>query len=466
LGLALFVLLLPPIGPVAGQSGPKLAEYFRPLPFTVLDPSYGAAAVFPALEDLNGDGNQDLLVLGAWYPGNGRICCTPQPGGVYLGDGFGRFTPAPRDQFPLDTVLTVHPRKVLFADFNGDGRQDAFVSTHGWDADSFPGEQNRLLLSTPEGGWRDATDALPRKQDYSHSSAAGDMSGRGIIDIFVNNAVFIATRTTGDRYKPYSLLNTGSGVFAETTANIPVGRNQLLDNTSVSRRSPSSTLTDLNADGLPELIIGSQNGSPNDVIRKTTILWNRQGQFVDSDVTLLPEPAIFKNRRADYDIQAIDINQDGLQDLLVVGIQQVHPLSSWFVQVLINKGHRQFVDETASRLLPEDSWGGQEGVSTTAPLATWVKPIDFNHDGAPDFYVEFTSGTRFESALPLVWLNDGTGHFTTLKLRDFVTAFDERLINFQSELVPMRNGFAILRFDSVAGVGLRVSGVLPVKPYR
>ena len=60
--------------------------------------------------------------------------------------------PRSLDPAILDASLTVHPRKVVFADFNGDGRQDAFVSTHGWDADSFPGEQNRLLRSTPEGG--------------------------------------------------------------------------------------------------------------------------------------------------------------------------------------------------------------------------------------------------------------------------------------------------------------------------
>ena len=89
--------------------------------------------------------------------------------------------------FPVDTLLTVHPRKVLFADFNADGRPDMFISSDGWDVDPFPGEQNRLYLSRPEGGWRDATANLPRISDHSHTSAVGDISGRGLIDIFVGN---------------------------------------------------------------------------------------------------------------------------------------------------------------------------------------------------------------------------------------------------------------------------------------
>ena len=92
-----------------------------------------------------------LIVLGAWHPGEGRTCCTPQPGRVFLGDGDGHFLPAPAHLFPVDTLLTVHPGKVLFADFNADGGQDLFISSQGWDGAPFPGEQNRLYVSRPAG---------------------------------------------------------------------------------------------------------------------------------------------------------------------------------------------------------------------------------------------------------------------------------------------------------------------------
>jgi hypothetical protein len=63
--------------------------------------------------------------------------------------------------FPVDSFKMVDPRKVLFGDFNGDGRLDMFIACHGWDTNPYPGEQNRLYLSEPGGGWRDATATLP-----------------------------------------------------------------------------------------------------------------------------------------------------------------------------------------------------------------------------------------------------------------------------------------------------------------
>ena len=157
---------------VPAQTTLRLADYFTTIPLTVLDAGYVPQNISPVTADINGDGYQDLIVLGASYPGGGRTCCTPQPGRVFLGDGDGHLSPAPASPFPVDTLLTVHPRKVLFADFNADSRADMFISSDGWDVDPLRGEQNRLYLSRPEGGWRDATADLPQISDHSHTSAA------------------------------------------------------------------------------------------------------------------------------------------------------------------------------------------------------------------------------------------------------------------------------------------------------
>ena len=57
-----------------------------------------------------------------------------------------------------------------------------FLPLGGWDADPFPGEQNRLYLSRPGGGWRDATSELPQLSDFTHSAATGDIRGLGTPD--------------------------------------------------------------------------------------------------------------------------------------------------------------------------------------------------------------------------------------------------------------------------------------------
>ena len=85
---------------VPAQTRPSLADYFTTIPLTMLDAGYVPRDIFPVTGDINGDGYQDLIVLGAWYPLGGATCCTPQPGRVFLGDGDGHFSPAPGISFP------------------------------------------------------------------------------------------------------------------------------------------------------------------------------------------------------------------------------------------------------------------------------------------------------------------------------------------------------------------------------
>jgi hypothetical protein len=454
------------------QTRPRLSEYFTLIPQTVLDARYAPLRVGPDMwtEDLNGDGHQDLVVVAFNYPFSGVYDVTdpkfdvPQPGRVFLGDGKGHFAAAPADLFPIDTLQTVFAKKLLFADFNADGRPDMFVSTIGWDIWPSPGEQNRLYLSRPEGGWRDATDTLPQLRDYSHSAAAGDISGRGVIDIFVGNV-----KPALNAIRPYTLLNNGTGQFTQSSTNIPVRDRELLDNTVGASRYPGATLADLNDDGLPELIVTGNNlGTP----RPSTILWNRQGVFVNTDTTSLPAPAIFTNNHYDTDVQRIDVNQDGLQDLVLVGGQNTGLSSGWFVQILVNHGDKRFIDETADRVAPGDAGGGTEGVSTDAPQAGWVRVLDFNQDGAPDFSVEVSPNGPLQLPLPLsqplIWLNDGTGHFSTLKVGDFVTLGQERTLG-KGHLVATQNGFSLITTTyngNQGGWPLSVTGLLATKPYR
>ena len=124
---------------VVASPSPSLDSFYAHLPINVVDPTYPPEHGFTASADLDGDGNEDLVVLGADYPGDGASTYRPRPGRVYLGDGDGGFTRAPSALFPTDTLNTVHPRNVRFGDLNSDGRLDMFIAAHGWDADPFPG---------------------------------------------------------------------------------------------------------------------------------------------------------------------------------------------------------------------------------------------------------------------------------------------------------------------------------------
>jgi hypothetical protein len=440
------------------QSRPRLADFFSEIASAVIDAGYAPLSTFqPVTQDLDGDGNDDLIVLGANYPSSGAVN-VPQPGRVFLSDGNGRFTAAPADRFPVDTLRTVHPRKVVFGDLNGDSRPDMFVSSHGWDAAPFPGEQNRLYLSTGN-GWQDATDRLPSLLDYSHTAAIADVSGRGIQDIFVGNGY------AGEaRIRPYLLVNTGSGQFTLTRSGLPADANQLLDPVT-QHHFPGANFGDLNGDGLPELMIAADSSVANNKLRRSLVLWNRNGQYSATDVTELPATAVFPNTHNDYDIRRADLNRDGQQDVIVIGRQHLS-YGGWFVQLLINTGERSFVDQTADRIPAGEFSAGSEGVATTAPWPQWINVIDFNGDGAPDFSVEFVTGaTAMQASQPLIWLNDGSGRFTTLKASDFVAAGREWQIG-NGHLARTRNGYSFITTQLYSGSGgLRLTGLLATRPF-
>jgi hypothetical protein len=433
----------------------------------VIDSGYLPLAASQPLtsQDLNGDGFQDIVVLGHVSKYSdikyGDAVNVPQPGRVFLGDGNGNFVAAPANLFPVDTLMTVDCNVPQFADFNADGRPDMFLACGGWDASPWPGEQNRLYLSQPEGGWRDATANLPQLSDKPSSSAFGDISGRGLIDIYVGNSYF----QDDPRGLPYFLLNTGSGQFTQTSTNIPAGSKQLLNNWQ--QPFTGSALVDLNDDGLPELIVTVDNKDFPDRRLHSFILWNRAGVFVDTDKTELPTTEVFGNAHIDHNVERIDVNHDGLPDLVLVGTQGAPSnFDGWFLQVLVNKGQRQFVDETAERVPQGEAMGGKWGVSTSTRAAVGLHVLDFNQDGAPDFSVEFRGSGKLTADQPLIWLNDGTGHFSTLKAGDFVVAGREYLLGTAS-LVATRNGYSFITMEVFPGSGgLLLRGMRAIRPYR
>lgn len=111
---------------------------------------------------------------------------------------------------------TVHPRELAYADFNGDGKLDIFIADHGWDTNPYPGGQNQLILSTSN-GWEVASSKLPQRQDFTHSTAVGDINNDGNVDIFVGNV-----NTGTSAYSSSVLLGDGKGGFTESTALLPL----------------------------------------------------------------------------------------------------------------------------------------------------------------------------------------------------------------------------------------------------
>ena len=132
------------------------------------------------------------------------------------------------------------------------------------------------------------------------------------------------------------------------------------------------------------------------------------------------------------------------------------------MQLFISKGNRQFVDETADRLPAADSSGGFDGPRFSN--AHSVDVLDFNQDGAPDFFLGFLRRGGLARDMPLVWLNDGAGRFTALKVGDFVTPGNERFLGSPAHLVATRHGYSFIA-PQTNGRALTITGLLATKPW-
>lgn len=437
---------------------PTLTSYYTFIEPAVADSSYRTKDLFTAVTaDVNNDGKFDLIALGAFYPGMSTAYST-QPGAVLLGDGQGRFSPAANVAFTNASLGTVHPRKVVFADFNGDGRSDMFVADHGYDANPFPGAQNRLYFGRADGGFDDATSRLPQLSDFTHAAATADVDGDGDKDIFVGNGYGRAGEPLS-----YMLFNDGKGNFTLDRTSIPAGTGSILDFVNGPHHFTGANFSDLNGDGLPELLITADAGASYDQLRHSVILWNNGGRFSEDAMTQLAQP---KNLplHIDLDMQKLDFNNDGRQDLVLIGTNGQPYYDGAFIQIFRNDGNQVFTDVTATAMDAADAITSVAGTFTGKPWAMWIKTLDFNNDGVMDFAVEYNGGTLKQST-PLVWLNDGSGHFTTLKVADFVAPGEEWRLG-SGHFYKTDNGYSIVNAQYYNGSnGLIVSGLVASQKY-
>jgi len=355
--------------------------------------------------DFNGDGLEDVVITKMTFQSTETYKLD-----ILLNDGKGSLKLATSSLFGGTVPAVQNPRQVVTADFNGDDIADIFVADHGYDVSPHPGYQNQLVLSAPNGRLEDATSNLPQQNDFSHSACAADIDDDDDIDLYNGNIWGL------NMIDPQILLNDGKGKFT-------IGKNRLPPLTSLNQNGYTTcAFGDVNKDGSPDLILGDAGddiGNEHSTPISEVLLNNGSGIF-----THLPDAMpqkLVSSADIAHDIQPLNLNSDGYIDLLIVYEGWTGPLwQGSYIQALVNNKDGTFRDETATRLEALDR-------------RVWIPSLelrDLDHDGDLDL-LAFPWDDQDPD--PLLFLNDGAGHFRQRPLKFGLTYLNYTFLDLDGD---------------------------------
>jgi hypothetical protein len=354
--------------------------------------------------DLTNDGRDEIVVGTYMMDGNWDDTGEPGPILILSPDERGNLHELPIATDAENGVRRQHPRDTAIADFNGDGVNDLFIMAHGHDHAPYPGEQNVLLLSTPE-GLVDVSDShIPQRDDFTHGGGAGDLDGDGDIDIVV------ITNYGAGKFEPYVLWNGGDGMFE------PAGLDTILDRDLATfmggrqeHRSKYTTahIADVDQDGYPDLVLlgsgdDADRASQYPGMRYTRIAFgDGSGKWTAANTVELPADRWGAETFA-TSVQVVDLDGDGANDLvLTLGYNDAsRPAgASWrgnYIQIFKGQG-RHFTDITAAAFSPQ-------GYDDSAVIfATRSFVADINQDGQFDIVNQSQNPWRLDDDIrPLI----------------------------------------------------------------
>ena len=380
--------------------------------------------------DLNGDGYLDIIVAPHFPQSPPKL-----PIAIWLNRGDGTFYDGTADIIEGAPPITWSATQTLIGDFNNDGRPDVFFINTGAEfaaADGLldSGFNNTLLLSQPNGKYKDATAQIPSNSPaFNHMGGLGDANGDGNLDVVVNAGATTLVKANGIKL----FYGDGKGNFIDATNALPPEIRYMLDSQRPGDQSSPTfefqpigctTLADLDGDGKAEVITGTYSSHDGGPDHTRTIRFHRlgaDGKFVERGRVSIPDA--IANIEYGYDpppteflglgcsqILAGDFNGDGRIDLLV----QWEGAGKWYVELLRNDGNFQFTDITLEALGTY-----QEGYldNTTPQGPGHYRLMDVNGDGTLDIVSQLNASSIPGVLEHTARLNDGSGHFTPWVLR-------------------------------------------------
>lgn len=285
--------------------------------------------------DINEDGSEDVIMSSV--SGHNR---------VYLNNGSGYFRDVTK-VYGLNENLN-RSEGVVLADVNNDGYLDLFET-------SFNGS-NKLLLNVHGAFFRDVTASSGLTSRGSSITAVfSDVNGDGYPDLYIGN--------WGNQNNLYR--NNGDGTFTDVTDLSGTG-------CGFGKKTNSVLFADFNNDGKPDLFVGNKGGGNR--------LFINEGNFHFKDVS---RQSGVGDTMYSYGAVYGDFNNDGLLDLLVVGLGDIRIYQNLYID---SSGVPHFQNIFPQCALPQAYVNGYN---------TGAATFDLNNDGNLDVVVGQFNGRSF-----------------------------------------------------------------------
>jgi hypothetical protein len=216
-----------------------------------------------AFGDFFQDGSISMVGFSNRYPFSTSVNIGPEQGFIYFYKKVNGVWVDKTKDLLSDTAGCVTPRKLLVADFNGDGIPDIYAACHGSEfgpTATWPGEHQRIILSQIDGTYKNIRLDL---NCYCHTATAADLNNDGTIDILTSD---ILSANAGKQANMV-LFNDGQGNFTIKTPSINTAANlEVVNNTNYFMSYFDMELVDINGDGKLDLFLSGSEMYHNSYI--------------------------------------------------------------------------------------------------------------------------------------------------------------------------------------------------------
>ena len=247
-----------------------------------------------SFSDVDGDGDQDVLITGARsLSGGDRISKS------FLNDGTGNFSERTGTPFQAVSIGSI-----AFSDVDGDDDQDVLITGQNNSLERIA----KLYVNDGEGNYSEKM--APFEGVLLGSVAFSDVDGDDDQDVLI-----IGENSSTDRIaKLY--MNDGSGNFTEKMSTPFDGVFE-----------GSVTFSDLNGDNAPEVLLTGGNNSNNGIAK----LYMNDGSGNFTEKTDTPFDGVFMSS-----VAFSDVDGDGDPDLLITGSSDTEPIAKLYINETVS----------------------------------------------------------------------------------------------------------------------------------